>query len=123
MLSLAGNGNDVFDVLSNMSAALAHARAGNGPVALEFATQRYFGHFEGDPQRYRAKGEVDNARATVDCLKQFREHPTVMAAGMSAELDAIDAAVAELIDSAVAAAKSAPPPAPEAVLDGVYGSY
>ena len=123
MLSLAGNGNDVFDVLEKMDAALSHARAGKGPVSLEFATQRYFGHFEGDPQRYRAKGEVEAARGSVDCLKQFREHATVTAAGIDAELDAIDQSVLADIDAAVAAAKAAPPPAPADVLDGVYATY
>ncbi|MEL7539198.1 MAG: thiamine pyrophosphate-dependent dehydrogenase E1 component subunit alpha [Pseudomonadota bacterium] len=123
MLSLAGDGNDVFDVRDKMAAALKHARAGSGPVSLEFATQRYFGHFEGDPQRYRAKGEVDEARTSVDCLKQFREHATVIAADISDELDAIDKAVLELIDSAVATAKSAPPPTADDVLTGVYGTY
>lgn len=123
MLALAGDGNDVFEVREKMEAALAHARAGKGPVALEFKTQRYFGHFEGDPQRYRAEGEVANARQKDDCLLRFRASPLVSEHLTDAELDALDAAVLTEIDDAVAAAKAAPPPAPEDVHRDVYVSY
>ncbi len=123
MLSLSGDGNDYFDVQDKMATALEHARSGAGPVSLEFMTQRYFGHFEGDPQRYRADGEVEQARKDADCLMRFRKRVTEDQRMSCDELDQIDAEVAELIGSAVATAKNAAPPAPEQVLTDVYASY
>ena len=31
-------------------------------IAIELDTERFYGHFEGDPQRYRGKGELDRIR-------------------------------------------------------------
>ena len=123
MLSLAGNGNDYFDVHEKMSAALDHARSGKGPVSLEFETQRYFGHFEGDPQRYRAKGEVEKARESVDCLLQFQAHGDVTKALSKGDFAVVDAETLAMIDSIVATAKDAAVPEAEDVLTDVYASY
>ncbi|MFX5332419.1 thiamine pyrophosphate-dependent enzyme, partial [Acinetobacter baumannii] len=51
-----GDGTDFFSVYETMREVLDHVRAGNGPAAVEFDTERFFGHFEGDPQRYRGPG-------------------------------------------------------------------
>ncbi|MFK7957945.1 MAG: thiamine pyrophosphate-dependent dehydrogenase E1 component subunit alpha [Lysobacterales bacterium] len=123
MLALTGDGNDFFDVADKTATALEHARAGKGPVALEFMTQRYFGHFEGDPQRYRAKGEVDTARNTDDCLLQFRKSVAAKGAPSDAELDQIDSEVLALIDEAVSEARAATPPSTDQVLTDVYANY
>lgn len=121
MLSLAGDGNDFFDVYEKMDQALEHARQGNGPVALEFKTQRYFGHFEGDPQRYRAEGEVKAAREQDDCLIRFRT--TAKNRLTEPELDQIDNEVLQSIDELVANAKAGQVPSAEDVLTDVYASY
>ena len=48
------------------------ARAsGGGPSLLECKVSRYFGHFEGDQQTYRAPNEVEELRRTRDCLDAF----------------------------------------------------
>ncbi|MDJ0656399.1 MAG: thiamine pyrophosphate-dependent dehydrogenase E1 component subunit alpha [Xanthomonadales bacterium] len=123
MLSLAADGNDFFDVYEKTAQALEHARAGRGPVSLELQTQRYFGHFEGDPQKYRAAGEVEKARQEDDCLLRFRARVTGDGSLTEAELDAVDAEVLALIDEAVAEARQAPAPTPDDVLTDVYVSY
>jgi len=64
-----GDGTDFFSVFETMREVLEYVRAGNGPAAVEFDTERFFGHFEGDPQRYRGPGELERIRATRDCLK------------------------------------------------------
>ncbi len=117
------DGNDFFAVYETAREVIEHARNGGGPAALIFHTNRYYGHFEGDPQRYRAEGEVEKARETTDCLKRFRER--VASAGLLdlAALDEIDREVAALIDEAVAEARVAPPPDPAEVLDDVYIDY
>ena len=86
----------------------ARAREGGGPTLIEVKFTRYFGHFEGDQQTYRAD-EVADARETPRLPAALprpgdRDRP----ARRLAELDRIDAEVAELIDAAVAEAKAAP---------------
>lgn len=118
-----GDGCDFFSVHDTMRQVLEHVRGGHGPAAVEFDTERFYGHFEGDPQRYRAEGEIERLRATRDCLASFRTR--VAEAGLiePADLDAIDEAVAGQIDAAVDAARAAPRPTAEDVLADVYISY
>ena len=117
------DGTDFFAVHDTMREVLEHVRAGNGPAAVEFDTERFFGHFEGDPQRYRGEGEIERIRATRDCLKKFRE--SVTSAGLldHADLDGVDADVLDAIEAAVAAARAAERPTAEDVLADVYISY
>src|SRR3546814_17755880 len=74
-----------------MRELLDHVRAGNGPAAIELDTERFYGHFEGDPQRYRGPGELDRLREDRDCLKAFRARVGEAKLLDIAELDAIDA--------------------------------
>ena len=117
------NGSDFFDTFDTMRELLDYVRAGNGPAAIELDTERFYGHFEGDPQRYRGPGELDRIREERDCLKAFRSK--VSEAGLLdlADLDAVDAEVALLIDEATAEAKAAPPPNVETVATDVYAEY
>ena len=62
------DGHDFFAVYEAAGAAIDRARAGGGPSLLECKVNRYYGHFEGDQQTYRAPGEVDELRRTRDCL-------------------------------------------------------
>jgi pyruvate dehydrogenase E1 component alpha subunit len=117
------NGCDYFDTYETMRELLDYVRAGNGPAAIELDTERYFGHFEGDPQRYRGKGEIDRIRAERDCLKAFRAKVTQAKLLTDADLDAIDAEIAELIEAATVEARAAPPPDPATVADDVYVDY
>jgi pyruvate dehydrogenase E1 component alpha subunit len=117
------DGSDFFSVYDAAGRAVAHARGGKGPAALEATITRFYGHFEGDPQLYRAKDEVQRQRATLDCLKKFRERVTAEGWLAPAALDVIDAEVLAGIDAAVAAARSAPPPAESELLTDVYASY
>lgn len=118
-----GNGSDFFEVYRIMTEVLAHVRGGHGPAAVEFDTERFFGHFEGDAQKYRGKGELDRIRAERDCLVAFRSLVSETSMLDLAELDAIDLEVLAQIDDAVAAARAAPRPDPADVLTDVYISY
>jgi pyruvate dehydrogenase E1 component alpha subunit len=117
------DGTDFFAVFETMREVLDHVRAGNGPAAVEFDTERFFGHFEGDPQRYRGDGEIERIRATRDCLKTFREKVTGASLLSDADIDAIDREVLALIDEVVIAARAAERPTAEDVLTDVYISY
>ena len=53
------DGHDFFAVYEAAGAAIERARAGGGPTLLECKVNRYYGHFEGDQQTYRAPGRGD----------------------------------------------------------------
>lgn len=118
-----GNGTDFFSVHETMREVLEYVRAGNGPAAVEFDTERFFGHFVGDPQRYRGEGELERIRETRDCLKAFRKSVTEAKLLENADLDAIDAEVMNLIEESVVEARAAARPTAEDVLTDVYISY
>ena len=118
-----GDGIDFFSVYDTMREVLDYVRGGHGPAAVEFDTERFFGHFEGDPQRYRGKGELDLIRDTRDALKVFRARVGEAALLDTAALDAVDAEVMALIDEAVDEARAAARPTAADVLTDVYISY
>ena len=116
------DGFDFFAVHEAASEAVARARDGSGPTLLEMKFTRYFGHFEGDQQTYRA-GEVEHARAELDCLKRFAARVIETGALTQSDLEAADAEVATMIDEAVGEAKSAPLPTEADLLTDVYVRY
>ena len=118
-----GDGTCFFAVHETMEKLLEHVRAGKGPAAVEFDTERFYGHFEGDPQRYRGPGELDRLREQRDCMKNFRAHKTARKFLKDADFAALDAEAAKLIDEACAEAKLAPRPTAEDVLTDVYHTY
>jgi pyruvate dehydrogenase E1 component alpha subunit len=116
------DGYDFFAVTEAAGEAIDRARNGGGPTLLEVKFTRYFGHFEGDQQSYRAD-EVANARENLDCLKRFRTR-VVESGELSAEsLDEVDTEVAKLVEEAVAEAKAAPKPTRADLETDVYVSY
>lgn len=54
--------NDAQEVYEAVAPAIARARRGEGPSLIEVKTDRYLGHFQGDPEVYRPKDEVANLR-------------------------------------------------------------
>lgn len=117
------DGADFFAVYEAMGRAVERAHRGEGPSSIEATITRYYGHFEGDPQNYRAKDEVARLRETMDCLKRFRASVSDGGVVSSADLDAIDREVLELIDRAVLEAKAAPMPTEADLTTDVYISY
>ena len=123
MPAVTVDGHDFFAVYEAVSEAVARAREGGGPAFIECEVNRYYGHFEGDAQTYRAPDEVQIIRDTRDCIVGFSR--IVIEGGQltQADLDLIDGEVAVLIDSAVADAKAAPKPTAEDLLTDVYITY
>lgn len=54
------DGQDIDAVRATTAAAIARARAGDGPTLIEAKTYRYRGHSRTDPAKYRATGELDH---------------------------------------------------------------
>lgn len=117
------DGADFFSVYDAAGKAIDHARNGNGPAGVFAETGRFHGHFVGDPQHYRADGELDDLRENSCCLKNFRATMAKTGDLSQEELDAIDAEVMVLIEQSVTEAKGAARPLPEQVTDDVYINY
>ncbi|MFE0176464.1 thiamine pyrophosphate-dependent dehydrogenase E1 component subunit alpha [Streptomyces sp. NPDC059002] len=116
------DGFDFFAVHEAAGEAVERARSGGGPTLIEVQLTRYYGHFEGDQQTYRAD-EVRHARAELDCLTRFRAAVTGTGELTAGQLDAVDSEVAALIDEAVADAQAAPLPTRADLETDVYISY
>ena len=123
MPGVSVDGTDFFAVYEAAGEAIQRARQGGGPTLLECQMVRFFGHFEGDAQTYRASGEIDTIRNERDCLKLFGQR--VMSAGVitADELAAVDKEVLARIDDAVAQAQAAPEPTVADLETDVYLTY
>jgi acetoin:2,6-dichlorophenolindophenol oxidoreductase subunit alpha len=117
------DGTDFFAVYDAVGRAVARARKGEGPSAVEALAYRWYGHFEGDMQKYREDKEVDRLRAASDPLVKFIARATTEFEIGADELQEIDEEITELIEDKVNAAKAAPKPTIEALYSDVYGSY
>jgi acetoin:2,6-dichlorophenolindophenol oxidoreductase subunit alpha len=115
MRSMKVDGQDVEAVYEATLEALAHARAGEGPVFLDVETKRMHGHFIGDPQVYRSKEDRDDA-AEHDPIPRLRER-----LGLSdEEFAAFDEHAHEVVDKALEFAQNGTDPAPEDALKNIY---
>ena len=123
MPGITVDGTDFFAVYEAAGEVIRRAREGGGPSLLECKMIRFYGHFEGDAQTYRAPGENEENRAHRDCLKIFTGK--ILEAGVveSGELARIDSEVVDLIDDAVESAKAAPLPSAAELTTDVYVSY
>jgi acetoin:2,6-dichlorophenolindophenol oxidoreductase subunit alpha len=123
MPGITVNGHDFFAVHEAAGEAIRRAREGGGPSLVECKVSRYYGHFEGDAQGYRAKDEVETIRRESDCLMLFANRVTSAGLLERSELEQIDAEIDSLIEEAVVEAKSAPEPGEDRLLTDVYVSY
>src|SRR5215510_16377121 len=117
------DGHDFFAVYETAGEAVRRAREGGGPTLMECKVNRYYGHFEGDAQTYRAPDEVKKIRETRDCITGFTQKVTSTGLLKSEELEAIDREVMALIDDSVVKAKAGAKPVPPDLLTDVYVSY
>jgi acetoin:2,6-dichlorophenolindophenol oxidoreductase subunit alpha len=99
--------------------AIARARAGEGPSLLEIETYRLAGHFMGDAEGYRPKGEKD-ALFAKDPIPKMRAKMIADGVATAAELDAIEAQAAARVEQAIKFARESADPAPETALTSVF---
>lgn len=113
------DGNDVQAVSVAASSAVDRARRGDGPSLLEMETTRWRGHFEGDPQKYRAKEEI---------LAMTERDPIILwGARLAGEfgvdrslIEECDASAATEIESAVRESQAMEPSRIDELLRDVY---
>ena len=125
MPSYKVDGSDFFAVQEVAAEADERARKGEGPSEIECVAKRWYGHFEGDPQHYRTKEELETIRRDFDPLKIFRKK--VEEAGLvdSKDLNMIDEDLSSEVTAAVEKAKNSHLPNVEELTTNVYekGSY
>lgn len=113
------DGTNVVEVREAARAAVARARAGEGPTLIECKTQRWFGHYAGDPQKYRPADDLERSRS-IDCIVDFEK--VLLDSGLAdrARLDAVNERLRAEIDEAIAHAEASPVAAQRRFLDDVY---
>jgi pyruvate dehydrogenase E1 component alpha subunit len=109
------DGNDVIAVYEAVSAAVARARAGDGPSLIESVTYRWRGHSKSDKQAYRTRAEVKEWQQR-DPIQRF----AAMLQLNNAEWEAIHQSAIAQIEQAVQFAESSPEPDLSTILEGVY---
>jgi TPP-dependent pyruvate/acetoin dehydrogenase alpha subunit len=122
MPGLAVDGNDLLRVREVALQAVERARKGEGPSLIENKTYRIKGHFEGDPQKYRAEEEVRRWRDQKDPVRQFADFLVDLRI-LNPNLDQqIQAEVAAQLKAAVKFGEDSPYPEPEEALEDLFAS-
>ncbi len=99
--------NDPYEVFRVAGEAVARARRGEGPTLIEVETSRLAGHFMGDAEGYRPKGELDGLRAK-DPIPAMKNRMMAEDGMTAAENDAIIARSRAKVDDAIAFARESP---------------
>ena len=107
---IAVNGMDVEEVAAAAAEAVAHIRAGKGPMILEMKTYRYRGHSMSDPAKYRSKDEVDEMRSQHDPIDHVREILLDSESYTAEDLKAIDKEIKIVVSKAASFAQESPEP-------------
>jgi pyruvate dehydrogenase E1 component alpha subunit len=110
------DGMDVAAVYEAAVRGVEHARSGEGPYFIEAFTYRYRGHSMADPELYRLKEEIEQARKrdTIQKLKaEMIEQRWLDEAGYEAIVERVEREV----DECVAFADASPEPALETLYD------
>jgi acetoin:2,6-dichlorophenolindophenol oxidoreductase subunit alpha len=113
------DGNDPVAMYEAASSAVWRARAGEGPTLLEAVTYRLNGHVVGDRMEYMPTDERD-AAAAADPVPVFRRWLLDNGHFDEAALSAVEQAVDDELEDAVAYAMACDPPALSELGTDVY---
>ena len=86
---------------------------------IEIETYRYYGHFQGDAEAYRPKGEVEQLKEK-DPIPRFRNQLIDEGYMTEDEASAIEARVKAEVDAAYTFARESEYPEPEEALEKVF---
>ena len=113
------DGNEFAAVAQAAADAVDRARSGQGPSLLECLTYRHRGHSKSDRNRYRTKEEIESWIAR-DPIGRFEQTLLDLSLIDNAQIEALVAAVAQEIDSAIQYAKDSPAPELSSLTSFVY---
>ena len=110
------DGQDVEAVYHAAEQAIAHPRAGRGPIFLLCETECLTGHYIGDPQVYLDKKKLAELRETRDPIDNLRQRLEFS----EAEWTDLDAEARRIVDASLVFAQAGTDPEPEDALEYVY---
>jgi pyruvate dehydrogenase E1 component alpha subunit len=113
------DGNDLDAVHEAVSAAVARARAGEGPTLVENLTYRWKGHSKSDKNLYRTKEEIAEWRSK-DPILRFEAQVKASGVLSDEEVQAVRTQAMEQMRNAVREANAAPDADPSDLLDAVF---
>jgi TPP-dependent pyruvate/acetoin dehydrogenase alpha subunit len=111
--------NDAVEVYAAAGDAITRARQGGGPTLIEVQTDRYLGHFQGDAEVYRPKGEPDALREH-DPIPKLAAQMRTQGVLDDARDEQIKARAAERVTAAYEFARESPLPDPAEALEHVF---
>ncbi len=113
------DGNDILAVYNVANDAVERARNGEGPTLVECKTYRHHGHFEGDIQEYKTKGEIDEW-AKKDPILRFAKKLINDKIISESELKDIDKDLEKAVEDAVKFATESPYPNTNEVFEDIW---
>ncbi|KRX59129.1 putative pyruvate dehydrogenase E1 component subunit alpha, mitochondrial [Trichinella sp. T9] len=115
------NAMDVLAVRQATKWVAEYCREGNGPVVLEMATYRYFGHSMSDPgTSYRTREEIQKVRKLRDPITGFREKMLSANLATEEELKDLEKQVRKEVEEALEEALKDVDPPLELLYTDVY---
>lgn len=115
------DGMDVLSVKHAFEYAKAHVGSGKGPMFVEVETYRYHGHSMSDPGlTYRDRAEVQDVRATRDCIKGLEQRILDCNVATEAELKDIEKEARKVVKAANTIAKNSDFPDPKELYTDIY---
>jgi TPP-dependent pyruvate/acetoin dehydrogenase alpha subunit len=118
MPALRVDGNDVEAMFAAVEEAVLRARAGGGPTYIEALTYRLWGHMMGDPEVYRTKEEVAQARE-VEPIARLGQRMKQLGY-RSEDLERLENEAAAVIADAIQFAENSPAPLPGDAFTDVF---
>lgn len=113
------DGNDVSALEIAIGPAITRARNGEGPTLIEAMTERLVGHYSGDVQHYRPKGEIERAKQK-EPLKRLESTIFEKVDGARERIEQIKTQVTQEISEAASTAALTDWPDSETVLEHLY---
>ena len=110
--------NDVEQMFNTVEEAVTRARGGGGPTFIEAMTYRLYGHMMGDPEVYRTKEEVQQARQREPIFRLGERLKTL--GYTEADLQRLESEAEAVIADAVQFAENSPAPLPEEAFSDVF---
>lgn len=116
---IAVDGNDVIAVHQVAREIIASARQGAGPSLIEAKTYRIRGHYEGDPESYRTKEELEKWKKKDPILRLKKE---LLEKGIltKEKLGLLEKEIADQIEDASQLALRGPFPSLDTLAKDVY---
>ncbi len=114
------DGNDPDAMAAAYARAVARARAGQGPTLLEAMLGRMRGHSEGDDSLKVVPAAELAAYSAADPVPAYAERLASEGGLDDTTRERLERRVAELVESAIAAALDGEPPRPETAWRGVF---